>query len=215
MNYATPDQANVCPCRDRERDRSVFCCPTGHLMECHFPLECEEAACGHLIHYGEAYEENMPELEAAAWALLEQYADPACDQCDGDGMNMVTRNINPETPENTILSALSPAYGSSIVICPCTVPQMVCHQCKKSGPMEEFIGYLNRSGPGEKFIAYLCEDCSDELETPDDIEVFQCHVCGYTQEDPHCYVMECCWVEKDLCRSCCYPDDDMVECPFR
>ena len=44
MNYATPDQAEVCPCRDR----SVFYCPTGHLMECHFPLEREEAACGHL-----------------------------------------------------------------------------------------------------------------------------------------------------------------------
>ncbi len=84
----------------------------------------------------------MPELEAVARALLEQYTDPACDQRDGAGMNM-----NPETPESTSPSAQNPAGICGIVICPCTVPQMVRHQCEEFGRGRSSSGNCGKTLP--------------------------------------------------------------------
>ncbi len=32
---------------------ACFFCPTGHLLECHFPDDCEKAQCSHLSKYNE------------------------------------------------------------------------------------------------------------------------------------------------------------------
>lgn len=29
-------------------------CPYGHMMECHYPMNCEQAQCSHLTRYREA-----------------------------------------------------------------------------------------------------------------------------------------------------------------
>lgn len=31
---------------------AAFGCPTGHMLECHYPLSCDEAGCDHLARYG-------------------------------------------------------------------------------------------------------------------------------------------------------------------
>jgi len=36
----------------------AFFCPTGHMLECHYPMDCQEAKCSHLAKYEVEFEEE-------------------------------------------------------------------------------------------------------------------------------------------------------------
>ena len=50
-------------------------------------------------------------------------------------------------PESTSRSAQNPVGICGIVICPCTVPQMVCHQCEKFGRGRSSSGNCGKTLP--------------------------------------------------------------------
>lgn len=49
MNYPTPDQNPACKCKGNPM--GAFFCSCGHMLECHIPYTCTEAACSHLYKY--------------------------------------------------------------------------------------------------------------------------------------------------------------------
>lgn len=49
MNYPPP--ADNPHCRCRQTPMLAFFCPTGHLLECHYPYPCDRAGCSHLARY--------------------------------------------------------------------------------------------------------------------------------------------------------------------
>ena len=93
MNYATPELTPGCICRERGPMASMFCM-TGHMLECHHPLDCREAACGHLQRYdGEIDEAEMAGLEEEAVSLLQSLASPGCGECGGSGTQEVSITV--------------------------------------------------------------------------------------------------------------------------
>jgi hypothetical protein len=48
--YAPPRTNLACECWDKE-PFAAFNCPFGHMTDCHFPLLCKEAECGHVTQY--------------------------------------------------------------------------------------------------------------------------------------------------------------------
>ena len=117
MNYAKPENAPLCRCKDKAVLTAMFC-PTGHITECHFPLNCRQAACSHLPRYEEELEpQDMARLEEVAENTLSHLADPFCDQCDGAGRS--------DLPFTVELPDMPPILGASIItftavaICPC------------------------------------------------------------------------------------------------
>lgn len=49
MNYPAPQSNPVCLCKDNPM--KAFWCQTGHMLECHYPYDCQTAACSHLRRY--------------------------------------------------------------------------------------------------------------------------------------------------------------------
>ena len=126
MNYASPQAAHICNCRDN--GMAPMFCPTGHLTECHHPLDCQEAACSHLPRYDEEIDQSeMEMLEKLAVSHLQQLADPSCTECSGDGKTQIESTI-----ESTIRSTipgpdlLQPETEeeftfTSTAVCPCVL----------------------------------------------------------------------------------------------
>lgn len=63
MNYPQPDQNPNCLCQGAPM--AAFFCRFGHMLECHYPYDCQRAACSHLHSYG-FDETKIKDLEAAA-----------------------------------------------------------------------------------------------------------------------------------------------------
>ena len=117
MNYSPPDQVPVCPCRDRGGLAPMFC-PTGHLLECHYPLTCDVASCGHLPNYRpDRTREQVTESDQAALATLQHLAAPDCLQCQGAGASQVSYDMPFVDGQTITLTAKA--------ICPCVagIPQ--------------------------------------------------------------------------------------------
>jgi hypothetical protein len=68
--YPPPVENRHCLCRRTGNPMAAFLCPTGHMLECHYPYDCGEAACGHL----HKYEPDAREVSALEAAALEQLA---------------------------------------------------------------------------------------------------------------------------------------------
>jgi len=49
--YAPAAIQPTCACGGNPLRASI--CPYGHILECHYPYTCEEAACGHTLSYEE------------------------------------------------------------------------------------------------------------------------------------------------------------------
>lgn len=49
MNYPSPKLNPKCLCKDNPH--KAFWCKTGHMLECHYPYTCQQAACSHLAKY--------------------------------------------------------------------------------------------------------------------------------------------------------------------
>ena len=109
MNYATPQATHICNCRDN--GMAPMFCPTGHLTECHHPLDCREAACSHLPRYDEEMDQSeMAMLEKLAISHLQQLADPRCTGCSGEGRTEI---------QSTIPGAGEEFTFTSTAVCPC------------------------------------------------------------------------------------------------
>ena len=110
MNYASPEATHICTCRDN--GMAPMFCPTGHLTECHLPLDCRQAACGHLPRYDEEMDQSgMAQLEELAVSRLQQLAESGCTQCGGEGRTEMNATVS--TPDGEKFQFTSTA------ICPC------------------------------------------------------------------------------------------------
>ena len=83
MTYAPPNSTDNCRCAGN-MGAAMFCM-TGHMLECHYPLDCGQAACGHLGRYG--YDQAAIErAEMLSEILLKSLADQDCPICGGAGL---------------------------------------------------------------------------------------------------------------------------------
>lgn len=81
--YAPPRLSQNCLCR--ETPAAAMFCEFGHITECHRPLSCASAGCGHLAKYGHSPAEiQLAERRAAE--LLRGLASPGCEACAGSGL---------------------------------------------------------------------------------------------------------------------------------
>ena len=89
--YLPPNLTADCQCRDEPR-RSMFCM-TGHMLECHFPMNCGTAGCSHLSGY-EYDTEAIKAFLARAEAMLKSRAKPECPNCQGAGMKTINTTFS-------------------------------------------------------------------------------------------------------------------------
>ena len=81
--YTPPRLSQDCLCR--ETPAAAMSCEFGHMTECHRPLSCGSAGCGHLSKYGlTSAEIELAERRAAE--LLRGLASPGCESCAGSGL---------------------------------------------------------------------------------------------------------------------------------
>lgn len=119
MNYAPPDHAPLCRCR--ASPIAATFCPTGHMTECHYPLTCDQAACGHLPRYDDYAREHLDQLVKQAQQRLRTMADAACQKCAGTGLLDVTIRTDMPTPDFLKEHIAEPTLSfSAKAICACT-----------------------------------------------------------------------------------------------
>lgn len=103
-------------------------CRYGHMTECHFPLDCAQAACGHLPQYEDFSPAQLDDMERRAKSLLAVLAEVdregmagECPECQGQGWIEKTFPISVTAPPGSL------AYGSSEIkvtgaaICKCAI----------------------------------------------------------------------------------------------
>ena len=85
MKYVAPGMNPGCVCT--QAGVAPMFCGTGHLLECHYPLDCGAAVCNHLPKYFEEFPDadNLQALESAAAERIAQLADKDCPECGGAG----------------------------------------------------------------------------------------------------------------------------------
>ena len=126
MNYAMPSEVKVCVCQESGPMAMMFC-KYGHMTECHFPLDCHQAACGHLPKYDDFSPAQLDSLEESAKSLLAILAevsaegmDRECQECGGKGWFEKAYTIPSPFPAGvTMLPAEIEVKG--VVICICAI----------------------------------------------------------------------------------------------
>lgn len=92
IDYASPEQTPRCLCRENPMRATL--CMTGHMLECHQPFGCSQAACSHLPKYHD--EEDARDLEGYvqdARALLRSLAAADCPECQGNVLETVREEL--------------------------------------------------------------------------------------------------------------------------
>ena len=118
MHYASPQEVPFCVCRERGTSVSPTLCSYGHLLECHYPLDCERAACSHLTRYEELNPADMNQREGKAAAILGELAKDDCSDCQGNGTTEVKRVV--QLPEQFRLpSGNNQVIITTLSICHC------------------------------------------------------------------------------------------------
>ena len=126
MNYAIPSQVNICACEEAGPMAMMFC-RYGHMTECHFPLDCAQAACGHLPSYDDFSPSQLADMADRANSLLAILAEVDregmagdCPECQGQGWIEKTYTIASPFPEGvTMLPENIEVTGA--VICKCAI----------------------------------------------------------------------------------------------
>lgn len=118
MNYAPPDQSPACQCRQRSPVAPTLC-GGGHLLECHWPLNCEQSNCSHYPRY---LEETIPpdvmeQRDAHARRTLAALADSSCEKCQGEGCFETTTSI--DAPGLEHITGSRTLEFSSTAVCLC------------------------------------------------------------------------------------------------
>lgn len=90
FSYLPPRMTEICQCKD-DPAKMMFC-STGHMTECHFPLRCDGAGCGHLERYDYA-PEIVAELRKTNHAIILSFADESCKICEGTGIRAVKMEL--------------------------------------------------------------------------------------------------------------------------
>ena len=85
MNYANPSNVPVSACAGNRGMCPLCSAMTGHLTECHFPLDCKTAACNHLSRYDPLEQEELGRLAELAVTHLQRLAEKDCVDCGGTG----------------------------------------------------------------------------------------------------------------------------------
>lgn len=117
MKYAVSSEVNICLCRDKGPMAMMFC-QFGHMTECHFPLNCSQAACSHLSKYDDYSTAELAGLEELTVAALGKVADSNCEECQGAGFVERCYQLNSPFPaEVTLVPPEIEVVGA--VICNC------------------------------------------------------------------------------------------------
>lgn len=122
MNYAPPDHVKVCVCKQSGNPMGMIMCTFGHLTECHFPLQCHDAACSHLPRYYQEGFDDFPQpgdlegLEALARKNLADLAAPDCEECQGQGHVETTFEIQASAPPEGVGETFT---AQAWYVCPC------------------------------------------------------------------------------------------------
>ena len=119
IKFVPPRLADGCQCRGNPI-RAMFC-QTGHMTECHYPLDCRLAGCGHLERYGFTAAQVAEQQEALRQALL-ALADPECERCGGQGVAQVSHTVAELVGEGAPNARELLTWE---VICPCVQPRLV------------------------------------------------------------------------------------------
>ena len=94
MSYTPPELAPHCPCYSGRSRMQSFICQYGHLTECHYPLDCDQASCNHLWKYHEDMtQQKMDQRRELTLALLKAHAQPHCTECQGQGVIKLPHTI--------------------------------------------------------------------------------------------------------------------------
>ena len=123
MNYATPQSAPTCRCAVRG-GLAPMLCNTGHMLECHHPLTCDQAACNHLQRYTSMEVGELAAREEQALLHLVELADPDCSTCHGVGYNETTTSVdvdNLEVPAEPEPARPQTLEFVNLAICVCVV----------------------------------------------------------------------------------------------
>jgi len=83
-NYLPPHKTEGCICAG-EAPIAPMLCPYGHPTECHYPMNCAVAGCGHL-EKNDIPTEKILEYREAANARIRNAASPNCPTCRGVGL---------------------------------------------------------------------------------------------------------------------------------
>ena len=126
MKYAFPENVPHCNCL--HQGAAPIFCPTGHLLECHFPLNCRDAACSHLDRYEEVTPEARERLDTEGRAILAGLADPNCQDCSGKGLLQVQF-----TPDIAIPESMAHLFPGGLVL----TADAVCHCISR--PLQDVI----------------------------------------------------------------------------
>ncbi len=86
--YFPPDADELCQCAGNPLRAHL--CQFGHLTECHYPFDCEQAACSHLYGYGYSPDDRQA-LRDQAIARFRAMAAPNCQLCHGSAIR--TRQV--------------------------------------------------------------------------------------------------------------------------
>ena len=123
MNYAPPEYVLLCRCRaSGAGPAAAMFCPTGHMTECHYPLPCDQAACGHLPRYDDYSQDQLDHLSNLAQERLRTMADASCPDCSGSGL--VDRTIHTGIPTPDFLKEYTEEPTISFdaqAICACAI----------------------------------------------------------------------------------------------
>ncbi len=65
ITYPTPENNPKCKCYPNMM--AAFFCSYGHMLECHFPMTCEEADCSHLARYRDG--EDIGDIEGGDYSI--------------------------------------------------------------------------------------------------------------------------------------------------
>lgn len=86
-SYLPPDSTEHCECKGQPL-KQMFC-SFGHMLNCHFPMDCIWAGCPKLMDYDYAPDVAF-KIQVTAHEMLATLANPECQICKGSAKKKVS-----------------------------------------------------------------------------------------------------------------------------